>query len=40
MLVPLAESAVNGPLINLTGAIVTVGSLVLTFGWLAYLYRD
>jgi len=40
MLVPLAETAVDGPLINLTGALVTIGSLALTLGWLAYLYRD
>lgn len=40
MFVPLAESAVNEPLVNLVGLVVGVGSLALTLGWLAYLYRD
>jgi len=40
MLVPLAETAVDGPLINFAGLVVGVGSLALTLGWLAYLYRD
>jgi|AntRauTorcE11898_2_1112593.scaffolds.fasta_scaffold28694_2 hypothetical protein len=40
MVVSLAASGVNEPLVNLVGLLVGVGSLALTFGWLAYLYRD
>lgn len=42
MFVPLSEAAttVDGPLINIAGAIVGVGGLLLTYAWLAGLYRD
>ncbi|MCU4716525.1 hypothetical protein [Halapricum hydrolyticum] len=40
MLVPLAETAVNGDVINLAGAIVAIGGLVLTYAWLQELYLD
>lgn len=40
MLVPLAETAVNGDLINLAGAVVAIGGLVLTYAWLQQLYLD
>jgi hypothetical protein len=40
MLVALAGSGVNEPLVNLAGIVVGVGSLALTLAWLAYLYRD
>ncbi|MEF8882788.1 MAG: hypothetical protein V5A34_09740 [Halapricum sp.] len=40
MFVPLAETAVDGTVINLAGAIVAVGGLVLTYAWLQELYMD
>ena len=40
MFVPLAETAVNGDVINLAGAVVGLGGLVLTYAWLRGLYGD
>ncbi|MFW6017270.1 MAG: hypothetical protein ACOCPX_00460 [Halapricum sp.] len=40
MFIPLAETAVNGDIINLAGAIIAIGGLVLTYAWLQELYLD
>ena len=38
MFQPLA-AGVQGDVINAAGAVVSLGGIALTFGWLAYLYR-
>lgn len=42
MFVPLVESGVtvSEPVINAAGAVIGVGGLLLTLGWILALYRD